>query len=70
MRVRIDDLSVSALRILPDRWNGHAVPVFDEETVMFLRDLTAGDEVEGEWEHVGDGWVVHGWCWLEDDYSF
>jgi hypothetical protein len=82
MRVRIDDhLVVNCLGVLPDRWNGFAVPVFSSEQRAHVMAECArlgwetGEEddfcLADTWTDLGDGeWMTNGWCWLEDDYSF
>lgn len=72
VRVHINgELFAEATHLLPDRWNGWVVPVFNEEQVRFVKSeiIRLGwEEVEGDsladWEDLGYGeWTTSGWCW-------
>jgi hypothetical protein len=77
MRVHLDgELMVECSRILPDRWNGWAQPVFttaQKEIVWaeFARlgwleqmEADSGEPFANEWYDFGNGeWVTGGWVW-------
>lgn len=79
MRVHIDELVAECSHILPNRWNGWAVPVFTEEQKNFVisecvrlgwtyvMDDGIPAHLDG-WEDMGNGeWVNSGWCWGTDE---
>ena len=74
MRVHIDgQLIVECSGILPNRWNGWAIPVFTEEQLknvvsecIRLGWVDSVDNMSREITDLGnDEFVTDGWIWLE-----
>lgn len=74
VRVHLNgELVVEVSHLLPERWNGWAVPVFTEEQMHEINEdlrwlgyVGEGETPEG-WEDLGNGeWITNGWVWEAD----